>query len=152
MRCRSLTAGLVAGVLLLTACGDDGDDAASPDAAAQVVDGPGGDAAAGTCLEGTPDCVDADLSGGEAPPDDLPFDLEAARRDAESLLGRSEDEVLEVWGDVRVGRHGDEQLALTEDLQPGRRTIATEDDGTGTFRVVEVVLETETGPETFTAG
>ena len=105
-----------------------------------------------SCLEGTPDCVDADLGGGEAPPDDAGFDLEAARRDARSLLGQSEEEVLAAWGDVRVGRHGDEQFALTEDLQPGRKTIATEDDGTGTYRVVEVVLETEEGPERFTTG
>ncbi len=96
--------------------------------------------------------MDADLGGGD--PDttvDETFDLEAARRDARSLLGQSEEEVLELWGDVRVGRHGDEEFALTFDLQPGRKTIATEDDGTGTYRVVEVVLESEEGQETFTA-
>jgi hypothetical protein len=135
-------------LLLLTACG-----AADPGAAARAGDGvssPDAGGAAGACLEGATDCVDAVLDA-EAPVDELGFDLEAARRDAASLLGQGEDEVLELWGDVRVGRHGDERFALTEDLQPGRKTIATEDDGTGTYRVVEVTLETLAGPETFTA-
>lgn len=138
-------ASLLLAAVLLTACG--GDDPAGGETPS---DEPG--AAAGACLEGSPDCVDADLDGSPAPaPDDLGFDLEAARRDARSLLGQSEDEVLELWGDVRVGRRGDESLPVTDDLVPGRKTIATEDDGSGVARVVEVVLDTETGTETFTA-
>ncbi|MEX0834800.1 MAG: hypothetical protein WD010_01825 [Nitriliruptor sp.] len=42
-------------------------------------------------------------------------------------------------------------MMLIEDWRPGRKTIATEDDGTGTYRVVEVVLELDEGTETFTA-
>jgi hypothetical protein len=45
-----------------------------------------------------------------------------------------------------VGRHGDEAMMLTEDYVIGRKTIATEDDGSGTFRVVEVTLELTDGP------
>lgn len=156
MRSRPLTRGatrsLLAGLLLLTACG--AADADGADVGAGLGDRAGdeaADGAAGACLEGDPDCVDADLGGEAAPPDDLGVDLEAARRDAESLLGEPEEDVLELWGDVRVGRRGAEEMALTFDLQPGRKTIATEDDGTGTYRVVEVVLETEDGSETFTA-
>jgi hypothetical protein len=164
MRRRPVTHNLlVVSLLLLTACGAaDGD---GPTDVGAGVEGPaddqagdGADGAAGACLEGEPDCVDADLGGdagsgdGAGPPDgDLTFDLGSARRDAESLLGEPEEDVLELWDDVRVGRRGDEEMALTFDLQPGRKTIATEDDGTGTYRVVEVVLETEDGSETFTA-
>ncbi|MTV26232.1 hypothetical protein FTX61_12545 [Nitriliruptoraceae bacterium ZYF776] len=145
----SLTAAAIVAVLLSTGCGDD----AAPDAAADgdapvgsPVEDPG--PAAGACLEGTTD--GDDTPGGDvAVPDDGGFDEAAARRDAESLLGEAEDHVLALWGDVRVGRHGEETFALTEDHAPGRKTIATEDDGTGTFRVVEVVLELPVGSVTF---
>lgn len=152
MRSRTLLSSLLA-ALLLTACGaaGDGDDfQAQPDEPV-ASDGSGG-GAAGTCLEGTEDCVDAGLGGDGAAPDELPAALDpvAARAEAEALLGQIEEEVLASGGEVRLGRRGDEQFALTEDLRPGRMTIATEDDGTGTYRVVEVELELEQGTETFT--
>jgi hypothetical protein len=155
MRSRTLVSGLVA-AFLLSACGaaGDGDDfQARPDEPV-ASDGGGGGGAAGTCLEGTEDCVDADLSGDGAPPDELPGDLDAdaARTEAQELLGMTEEEALARGDDVRLGRRGDEQFALTEDWRPGRKTVATEDDGTGTYRVVEVVLELDEGTETFTAG
>lgn len=153
MRTSPATRGLLVAALLLTACGaaDGADDLRADDGLSA---GGAADGAAGACLEGDPDCVDADLGGDAGPGDDLgsDLDIDAARRDAESLLGEVEEDVLELWGDVRVGRRGDEEMMLTFDLQPGRKTIATEDDGTGTFRVVEVILETEDGSETFTAG
>jgi hypothetical protein len=153
MRSRTRASGLLA-ALLLTACGaaGDGDDLqALPDEPA-VSDGAGGGGAAGTCPEGTEDCVDADLGGDGAPPDELPGDLDvdAARAEAQELLGMTEEEALARGDDVRLGRRGDEQFALTEDFRPGRKTIATEDDGTGTFRVVEVEVELDEGTETFT--
>jgi hypothetical protein len=137
--------------MVLAACGTpDVDPAGSPPGEPVGSDGAGG-GAAGACLEGTPDCVDADLSGdGEAPGPPAALDVASARRDAEALLGLPEDEAVE-QPDVRIGRRGDEQMMLTEDWRPGRRTVATEDDGTGTYRVVEVVLELEVGTETFTA-
>lgn len=152
MRSRTVLSGLLA-ALLLTACGAAGvgdDLQAGPDEPV-VSDGAGG-GAAGTCLEGTEDCVDADLGGDGAAPDDLPadVDLDAARTEAQELLGMTEEEALARGDDVRLGRRGDEQFALTEDFRPGRKTIATEDDGTGTYRVVEVELELEQGTETFT--
>ncbi|MEX1178115.1 MAG: hypothetical protein WEB09_06610 [Nitriliruptor sp.] len=157
MHVRELLVPLVTVAVLVTGCGqastpDPG--AAPPDEQELPTGSEGGDPAAGACLEGTPDCVDADLSGGGAPPPDLDgeLDVDAARRDARSLLGEPEEEVLELWQDVRLGRRGDEHMAVTDDQQPGRKTIATEDDGTGTFRVVEVVLELPEGSETFTDG
>lgn len=154
MRSRSALGGLLLCLLmLLTACGaaDEG-ELALPDDPAVSEDGSAGGGAAGTCLEGTPDCQDADLSGGEAPPDELPpLDADAVRADAQALLGLSEEEALAAADDVRLGRRGDEQMALTEDFRPGRKTIATEADASGTFRVVEVVLELDEGTETFTA-
>jgi hypothetical protein len=127
--------------LTLTACGSDDAEPASPPA----------DAAAGACLEGDEDCVDADLSGGGAPPPDgVPIDEAAVLAEAETLLGETEDDAL-AQEDVRLGRRGEEEFALTFDLQPGRRTIATEDDGTGTFRVVEVTVELTDGSQILTA-
>lgn len=153
MRSRTLASGLLA-ALLLTACGaaGDGDDFQAPPDEPVASDGAGG-GAAGTCLEGTEDCVDADLSGEGAPPDELPgeFDADAARAEARELLGMAEEEALATGDDVRLGRRGDEQFALTEDFRPGRKTIATEDDGSGTFRVVEVAVELDEGTETITA-
>lgn len=158
MRCRSLTAGLVAGVLLLTACGDDGDDAASPDAAAQVVDGPGGDAAAGTCLEGTPDCEDTPMdpdqpvSGpaddGQPTGSDEGFATEEAREEARATLGRPEGELDT---DIRIRRRGEESFMLTEDYVLGRITVELDDDGSGTYVVTSATVELPDGPETFEA-
>lgn len=143
-----LTAGLI--TILLAACGTvTSDDDATSD----------GDAAGGTCLEGTEDCVDADLDGGSPGPPDLDdgssndgsSEDEDAIREAREMLGEPEAEVLERFDDVRLGRRDGEAFELTDDYQLGRKTIATEDDGTGVHRVVEVVVETDDGPETVTA-
>jgi hypothetical protein len=146
-RLTSLAATILAVALALGACAsaDGGADAGSSPA-----EDP--DPAAGACLEGDEDCVDADLSGeGAPPPDDgEAIDEAAILADSETLLGEPEDDAL-AEADVRLGRRGEEEFALTFDLQPGRRTIATEDDGTGTFRVVEVTVELTDGGQTLTA-
>jgi hypothetical protein len=100
------------------------------------------------CLEGVPDCVDTVVDGDDGlPGDGEAIDEASLIRDAESLLGEVEEDVLATWGDVRVGRHGDETMMLTEDYVVGRKTIATDDDGTGTYRVVEVTVELTDGPQ-----
>jgi hypothetical protein len=142
---RTTPAALVMLALLAAACGAaDADVIAAPDA----------DPAAGICLEGTADCVDTDLDGDQpASPDDPAAMDEGARlRAAEGLLGEVEADVLARWPDVRVGRHGDEHMMLTEDYVIGRMTIGTDDDGSGTYRVVEVTIELTDGPQTLTAG
>lgn len=137
--------------LMLAACGApvSNDEPASGDEPTSD-----GGAAGGTCLAGTEDCVDADLDGGSPGPPDLDdgsSEDEDAIREAREMLGEPETEVLERFDDVRLGRRDGEAFELTEDYQPGRKTIATEDDGTGVHRVVEVVVETHDGPETVTA-
>ena len=132
------TGALAALAILVAACGG----AADPTSAEP--DQPTASPIAGMCAQDHPDCVDTVVEEEDVDPDAV--DEGAIIRDAESLLGQSEDEVLEQWADVRVGRHGDEEMALTENYVLGRKTIATEDDGTGTFRVVEVTLELTDGP------
>lgn len=156
---RSLTLlSLSLAATLLLGCGgattsDPGAAAADGGADQPVTSEPDeGGAAGGTCLEGTPDCVDADLDGdgpGEPSLDGV-VDDDAALRDARELLGEPEEQALDRFDDVRLGRHGDETFALTEDYVLGRKTISTEDDGSGTYRVVEVVVETSDGPQTVT--
>lgn len=74
------------------------------------------------------------------------FDLEEARENARGYLGMNEDDLPE---NVRIGRRGDEQMALTTDLVPGRVTVELDDtDGSG-FRVVTAILETPDGSESF---
>jgi hypothetical protein len=125
-------------MFVLTACGTQPADDVGDVAA-------GGDAAAGACLEGTEDCVDADLDGGDLEgPVDGGFDLAAAQRDAESLLGATEED-LEIWGDVRIERKGDEEFMLTMDLMPGRKTVQLDEDADGVYRVTSVTLELEDG-------
>lgn len=150
-----LSLGLAAVVLLgcgTTATPDPGAAADDGGADEPVTSGSDDGAAGGTCLEGTPDCVDADLGGDgtDEPTLDGGVDDETALRDASSLLGEPEEQALARFDDVRVGRHGDETYALTEDYVIGRKTISTEDDGSGTYRVVEVVVETNDGPQTVT--
>lgn len=156
---RSLTLlSLSLAATLLVGCGS----ASTSDAGAAADDGgadqpvtsgsdDGAGAAGGTCLEGTPDCVDADLDGdGPGAPGLDGANDDAALRDARELLGEPEEQALAAFDDVRLGRHGDETYALTEDYVIGRKTISTEDDGSGTYRVVEVVVETSDGPQTVT--
>jgi hypothetical protein len=135
---RITTAALATLAILAAACGG------AADAGGAEPDQPVASPSTGMCAEDAPDCVDTVVEDDQLVDDAV--DEGAMIRDAESLLGQTEDEVLEAWPDVRVGRHGDEHLMLTEDYVIGRRTIATEDDGTGTFRVVEVTLELTDGP------
>jgi hypothetical protein len=136
---RSSTAGALAALaILLAACGGVADATSAED------DQPAASPTAGMCAQDQPDCVDTIV--GDEDVDQDAVDEGAMIRDAESMLGQSEDEVLEQWADVRVGRHGDETMMLTEDYVIGRKTIATEDDGSGTFRVVKVTLELTDGP------
>ena len=105
-----------------------------------------GDGAAGTCLEGTPDCndtPDTDMGGGgDAMNDDQ------LRKTARDLLGLPENKVPD---DVRIGRRGDEQFALTEAYRPGRMTVELDENDKGVFRVTVVTVELVEGPETFRA-
>jgi hypothetical protein len=141
---RTTSAVLVAMAMLAAACG--GADAAGSEPTTD------GGPAAGTCLEGTPDCVDTDLGGSANAPDgEEPIDEGAMIREATDLLGEREEAVLAAREDVRVGRRGSEQMMLTEDYVLGRKTIATEDDGTGTYRVVEVSIELTEGPHVVSA-
>jgi hypothetical protein len=134
---RLTTAALAALTVLAAACGG------TANATGEVADQPVSAPVARACAQEQPDCVDTIVEG-EGEPDAI--DEGALIREAESLLGRSEDEVLEGHPSARLGRHGDEHLMLTEDYMVGRMTIATEDDGSGTFRVVEVTLELTDAP------
>jgi hypothetical protein len=142
---RTTTAILTAFAIFAAACGT-----ADADVSA---DAPDANPATGMCLEGTPDCVDTDLDGDQNPsPDDAAsIDEGAMIREAEGLLGEVEEDVLQRWPAVRVGRRGGEHMMLTEDYVIGRMTIATEDDGSGTYRIVEVTVELTDGPQVLTA-
>lgn len=78
-----------------------------------------------------------------APADEYPTDQ--AREEARGLLGMQEDDLP---AEVRIGRRGDEDFALTEDYVLGRSTVHLTDDGSG-FRVTSVTVELPDGPETF---
>jgi hypothetical protein len=56
--------------------------------------------------------------------------------------------VVVASADVRIARRGVDQYALTTDLVPGRLTVQLDDDGNGTFVVVEVLVELEDGSRT----
>ena len=74
------------------------------------------------------------------------FPTEQARQEAQGLLGMNESDLP---ADVRIGRRGEEVMALTEDYKLGRRTVELDDsDGTG-FRVFSVTVELPDGPEDF---
>ena len=77
-------------------------------------------------------------------PVDPEFDREAARADAEALLGLPEDEVEETPM-RRIVRRGEEDFPVTMDLRPGRQNLELDDDGTGTYIVTRVLVETPTG-------
>lgn len=74
-------------------------------------------------------------------------DIAAAVGRAASLLGTSERDLPD---DVRIARRGDEQLALTMDLVPGRLTVELDEDDDGVFVVTAVSVETEDGSELVT--
>ncbi len=91
----------------------------------------------------TPIPVEPDGGIGDTPDDR--FSVEQARNDAHGLLGRYERDLAD---DVRVGRRGDEQYALTEDDVIGRLTVELDDEGDG-YRVTSVVVELPESTETF---
>jgi hypothetical protein len=72
------------------------------------------------------------------------FDRDAARAEAEALLGTPEDE-LEETPDRRIVRRGDEEFIVTMDLRPGRQNLELDDDSTGTYVVTRIVVETPEG-------
>jgi hypothetical protein len=73
------------------------------------------------------------------------IDSEQARADARALLGTPEGELGDT---VRVGRRGDEHMAVTDDYVVGRMTVEL-DERDGAFRVTSVTVELPDGPETF---
>jgi hypothetical protein len=99
----------------------------------------------------TPDPDSPVTSPVDDPTTTLPgaFDAEAAARRAASLLGAQEGDLPD---DVRVARRGDEDFPLTADLVPGRLTVQLDEDGTGTFVVVEVQIESEDGVQVVSVG
>jgi hypothetical protein len=136
MRRSWVVAGLLVLVLGLAGCG--GGDSG------EVAEGDGGGPAAGMCHESEPDCVDTVVDGdGSGAGDDEHATLEEAR----GLLGQTEEELDDA---VRVGRRGDDHMALTEDYVIGRMTAELDEDGAGVFRVTAVTVELTEGPQTVT--
>lgn len=130
-------------LVLAAACGGGAATAGSDTPAPADSPVAGGDVAS-MCMEGVPDCndtPDTDINTGDS------MTPKQLRQTARDLLGLAEDELPQ---DVRVGRRGDEQMALTEDYRIGRMTVELDEDDEGAFRVTLVVLELEDGPETFT--
>lgn len=113
----------------------------------------GDDPEAGMCVPDSVDCVDTSTvrcMPGAVDCNDTPnFDpvaLDAARDQAQGLLGVAESEVP---ADVRIDRRGDEYFPRTEDYVIGRLTVVLDDtDGSG-YRVVLVALETPDGTEAY---
>jgi hypothetical protein len=118
-------------LLALAACGDD-----------EPVGTPGTGDPVSTPAPGA---TDAPGDATTLPPGAL--DVAAALRQAASLLGAPEDALPD---DVRIARRGDEQLALTTDLVPGRLTVELDEDETGQYVVTSVAVETEDGSEVVT--
>ena len=82
----------------------------------------------------------------EAPEEVEGFDPERSRELAEGYLGVAEEDVEETVM-VRILRRGDEQLAGTMDLRPGRFNLELDEDDDGVYRVTRVVVETEDGED-----
>lgn len=80
----------------------------------------------------------------EAPDPDAGFDADRSLAQAEAYLGVAEADVEETVM-VRILRRGDEQLAGTMDLRPGRLNLELDEDSEGTYRVTRVVVETDDG-------
>jgi len=80
------------------------------------------------------------------PPEDLEadFDQDAARDNARALLGLPEHSFEEAPM-RRIVRRGDEHFVVTMDLRPGRQNVELDDDGSGTYVVTKVVIETMDG-------
>ena len=129
--------------MVLAACGTAAGDGGTVDA-----DPAGG--VAGMCAEDQPDCIDTPQLTDDEPVEIDETGIEQLRRDAQFYLGKREDELNEL---VRVGRIGDERMALTEDYQVGRITVELDDlDGDGIATVTTAIVELPGGPETFEFG
>ena len=127
----------------LAACGT-ADGAGTPGSDAP---GSGADAVAGMCAQDEPDCIDTPQLADDEPVAVDESGIEQFRRDARFYLGAQEDELNEL---VRVGRIDDEHMALTDDYQVGRITVALDDlNGHGNPLVTSVTVELPDGPETF---
>lgn len=74
-------------------------------------------------------------------------DIAAAIRRAASLLGAYETDVPD---DARIARRGDEELALTMDLVPGRLNVELDEDVGGDYVVTGVAVETADGSQVVT--
>lgn len=80
-----------------------------------------------------------------APPDEATgFDEEASIAGARAYLGVAEADVEETVM-VRIMRRGEEHLAGTMDLRPGRFNLELDEDDAGVYRVTRVLVETEDG-------
>ena len=107
--------------------------------------GDGADPAAGMCPQDRPDCIDTpQLTEGEVVSIDE-TGIEQLRRDAKFYLGAQRSELNET---VRIGRIGNEHMALTEDYVIGRITVEL-DDVDGDLVVTSSTVELPDGPETF---
>lgn len=138
---------IVLSVAALAACAPPGASSAGGTAGptdAPATQSPGGSSVAGMCAPDTPDCVDTVV---EPAPDETLTDREY-RQGARSLLGVAE---ADLPPGVRIGRRGDEQMALTEDYRVGRMTVELDQDVDSIYRVTTVIAELADGPETFTA-
>jgi hypothetical protein len=71
------------------------------------------------------------------------FQLDVVRAEAEALLGMNEDD-LEPSQMLRIVRRGEERLAATMDLRPGRMNVEL-DDHAGAYVVTRVLVETPDG-------
>jgi hypothetical protein len=132
----------LAAVLALSAvgCGTAAGDGTDPD---QPVDAP-----AASCPEGTTDCVDTPQLTDDEPVEVDETGIRQLEADARHHLGLDESELTEL---MRVGRRGDEVMALTEDYVIGRITVELDDlDGDGTHTVTSSTVELPDGPRTFT--
>lgn len=125
---------------LLAACGT----------STPAVDGPGQSdpGPMAVCAPDVPDCVDTIVNGDPGPADeDAPMTDNDHIERARTLIGTAE---ADLPGDVRIGRRGDEDMMLAQDYVVGRRTVALDDDGSGTYVVTAVTVELDEGPETIT--
>jgi hypothetical protein len=98
----------------------------------------------GMCAPDVPDCIDTAVGGSELDSRDADRLLD----DARALLGTPYDELGD---DIRIGRIGDEHLALTEDYQVGRMTVEVDPDDAGVHHVTSVTVELPDGPVTITS-
>jgi hypothetical protein len=116
-------------------------------ATATDASGPSDDAdpAAGMCPQDQPDCIDTPQLADDEPVTIGEEGVEQLRRDARFYLGLPQDDLNEL---VRIGRIGDEHMALTDDYVVGRITVEL-DEVDGRAIVTSSTVELPDGPETF---